>query len=1111
MSDSRNGDDDSHRDDDGDFDRISIDAESLDEALPPSLISVRPSIREYCKENGRTYHKLSEGKYILPNDVHQLWLLTWDDKLCMSPMQDNAKRVLDIGTGTGIWAMEYADLHPETMVTGVDLSPIQPDYVPPNCMFEIDDVDKDWRWTIPFDFIFVRHMNSCFKSWEKMLAQAFDHLEPGGYIELQDNAWPILCPDDSMPETSAIARWSSLLVEGCNKIGSSIDVPTRFKQLLEEAGFEAVVEHKRIWPVSPWPAKKKLREAGWWVQAGSLAGLEASTLAVFTRVLGWTEQDTKDFCEEVREELLNRSVHAYWEVQQQRYGCVGFPERWSLPLDPAGGTKYASAIQDLSLDGYNFGDSDLNYISLDGWDHTLHWITSGNAYKFLKWRLLPRDQRAKTNLELWLEAMDFSQLQSLSIRCDSCRDSSTDLVAKLLAPKLPSLRSLSVEGPDMLDFILALPAGSPNQFTWIEPQYSEEMLRLILEHHGSSLAGLEWRSAETLYRPRSLLPMPILQDIGRLAPRLKALTIDLNRHNTSWPLDDMATLMKSIPDTLSNLTIYFEMASEYRRQKNDFDWGGRGETIEKFAQPLLNSTTARELAHFLRDRDGQSLEQVEFFAGDWSRDWGEPLQIKTALWGPPSVERSLLIKLDFTVLIYFSVVWFLFGINRASYSTAYISGMKEDLNFQGKDFNYMHTIYLVTYAVFQIPSTSILTIVKPRYVFVAANTVWSVLTLVTFRATHVYQVFILNGFEGAFSAIAYVGAHFIYGSWYKQSELATRAAVFCAFGNLGNMAGGWIQAGLLASLSNGPIAPWRLIFVVVSCVTIPFAVFGWFAIPDLPEHRSARFLSPEERDLAVTRLGRTKTKEWDLSIFRRVLLSWQFWLLPTVFMLYSLSVQAIQNNVMPLWMASRGYSVIQQNKYPTATYATGIIATFIYCAVSDKLRSRWQASLCIGFTFIVSSAILISDPPDAGYFFAFYLMGTTYAPQALWYSWMADLTAHDLQLRAITTGFMNSFDFAFVTWWPLIFYPVTDAPNYQKGYIASLVTGALTVPVILLIAFLERRGRRNGTIAGNINEGSYSDEYTDTVEHTNANERTNTDEDANTAKGAEIATDVSRR
>lgn len=54
----------------------------------------------------------------------------------------------------------------------------------------------------------------------------------------------------------------------------------------------------------------------------------------------------------------------------------------------------------------------------------------------------------------------------------------------------------------------------------------------------------------------------------------------------------------------------------------------------------------------------------------------------TSLWGPPSIERSLLIKLDFTLLLYFSIIWFLFGINRSSYSTAYISGMKDDLNFQ---------------------------------------------------------------------------------------------------------------------------------------------------------------------------------------------------------------------------------------------------------------------------------------------------------------------------------------------------------------------------------------------------------------------------------------------
>lgn len=59
---------------------------------------------------------------------------------------------------------------------------------------------------------------------------------------------------------------------------------------------------------------------------------------------------------------------------------------------------------------------------------------------------------------------------------------------------------------------------------------------------------------------------------------------------------------------------------------------------------------------------------------------------------------------------------------------------------------------------------------------------------------------------------------------------------------------------------------------------------------------------------------------------------------------------------------------------------------------------------------------------------------------------------------------MNSFDFAFVTWWPLVFYPVTDAPHFEKGYVASLVTGSLTIPFIGLVAYLDRRDTARGVI-----------------------------------------------
>ncbi|RDW77070.1 putative major facilitator superfamily permease-6 [Coleophoma cylindrospora] len=462
-------------------------------------------------------------------------------------------------------------------------------------------------------------------------------------------------------------------------------------------------------------------------------------------------------------------------------------------------------------------------------------------------------------------------------------------------------------------------------------------------------------------------------------------------------------------------------------------------------------------------------------------------RLRSFLWGADPKDAALLSKLDLTILPYFSIIWFLFGLSRASYGSAYISGMKEDLGFKGKDYNYLSTTYLVVYAICQMPGTSLLTIFPPKYVFVSANVTWSVLTLITFKMQHVWQVILLNGFEGGFCAIAYVGAHFIYASWYKKSELGTRAAIFCCFGHVGSMAGGWIQAGLLADFSGRQGLPaWRWIFIIVSVITIPTAIFGQldlhpghaFASECVVSHPGReRTCLPPTRPTKETHLGQdglqarapilavlAPAHNLHACVHTPLFSKPRDTEVPTL-QVYSLAIQMLSNNVFPLWLLSRGYTTIQQNNYPTAVYATAILGTILYSVISDKIQSRWQCSLAVGLTFILGSAILISNPrQDAGHFVAFYLLGTTYAPQALWYSWMADVTAHDFQLRALTTGFMNSWDFAWVTWWPIIFYPVTDAPNYRKGYIASLVTGALIIPLVGVIAYLEKKGLRNGTL-----------------------------------------------
>jgi hypothetical protein len=128
--------------------------------------SLALSARDYAFENGRRYHRFHEGSYHFPNDdleqdredmTHTL-ITSFCDGLHFAPIGTNPQNILDIGIGTGMWAIGsesiyelgdrsqadfpvVGDQYPIANILGIDLSPIQPIWVPPNVRFMVDDVD----------------------------------------------------------------------------------------------------------------------------------------------------------------------------------------------------------------------------------------------------------------------------------------------------------------------------------------------------------------------------------------------------------------------------------------------------------------------------------------------------------------------------------------------------------------------------------------------------------------------------------------------------------------------------------------------------------------------------------------------------------------------------------------------------------------------------------------------------------------------------------------------------------------------------------------------------------------------------------------------------------
>ncbi|EXJ55831.1 hypothetical protein A1O7_08762 [Cladophialophora yegresii CBS 114405] len=214
-------------------------------------------------------------------------------------------------------------------------------------------------------------------------------------------------------------------------------------------------------------------------------------------------------------------------------------------------------------------------------------------------------------------------------------------------------------------------------------------------------------------------------------------------------------------------------------------------------------------------------------------------------------EAAVVRKLDRKLVIFLGFLYMLSFLDRSNIGNARIAGLERDLSLSSSQYDWLLTAFYITYIGFEW--MILLYRILPAHVYISLCVLsWGLVASLQSLTTSFGQLLILRGFLGITEAAFGPGVPFYMTFFYKRSELAYRVGLQISAAPLATSFASSLAWVIVKLSQNGPVAPWRALFLVEGFPSIFTAVAAWYWIPDAPA--KARYLSARERKVAVMRL-----------------------------------------------------------------------------------------------------------------------------------------------------------------------------------------------------------------------------------------------------------------
>ncbi|WVQ83899.1 hypothetical protein IAT38_006043 [Cryptococcus sp. DSM 104549] len=330
-------------------------------------------------------------------------------------------------------------------------------------------------------------------------------------------------------------------------------------------------------------------------------------------------------------------------------------------------------------------------------------------------------------------------------------------------------------------------------------------------------------------------------------------------------------------------------------------------------------------------------------------------------------EKRLVRKLDLHIMPWIIISYLLNYLDRTNLGNARTlnndkpgESLLETLQLSGDRYNLIVAIFFVPYVIFEFPSNIALKYFTPSKWIARIMVTWGIVTICSAAVSTYGGLIACRIFLGICEAGFFPGVMMYLCFWYKPSERGTRMAIFSASIAVAGAFGGLIATGVSFMSGKAKLYGWQWLFILEGIPAVICGILIYFFLPDFPE--TAKFLTCEERELAVSRMGewapKGTDKHFDKDDFLKTIKSWDFWLFSLQYFFMTNSLNAF-GYFAPTIISSMGFSGY---KAQLLTVPPNAFAFFIIIGnswVSDKRKER-PTHIIAGLILVAIGYVLLA-------------------------------------------------------------------------------------------------------------------------------------------------------